>query len=283
MPLDPIKTLGGAQLVHTRRLHDKATPHRHDEVMLFLPVQGRVSFEVSAEDGALTQLICDEHLGLCVLAQREHAHEALDEHVEYLVVFMEPARLLEALEAVSARALALRRGAWTFPQTLLLREVAAQLCAEAALADGASAQVASSSLSLLAIGAARALVVDPALPLDPWRPLPPDERLARAMVYAREHYKASPSVDALAQAAAMSRRALERAFRQALDVSPRQYLEVLRLHEADRMLKATSRSVTEIAFEVGYKDLSHFIKAYTATFGQSPTQARSSARLAQID
>lgn len=283
MSLDPVKTLGHAQLIHARRLHDKAHPHQHEEVMLFLPVQGRVRFNVTGRQGAL---VCDEHLGLCVLAHREHAHEALDDEVEYLVVFLDAASLDDALDAVGgdAASLASRYGAWTFTQTLLLREVAAQLCAEAAQADGASALVARSSLSLLAVGAARALMIEPSLPLDPWRPLPVDERLARAMLYARAHYKEFPSVDALAQAAAMSRRALERAFRQALDVSPRQYLEVLRLHEANRMLKATTRSVTEIAFEVGYKDLSHFIKAYMASFGQSPTQARSSARrLAQTD
>lgn len=278
MSKDPLQALGAAALVHTRRVDDHAPPHHHDEVMLFLPVQGRVRFLV---EGVPEGIVCDEHQGVCVMAREEHAHEALDDEVEYLVVFLAEDALAEALDA--ANVVVPSCGAWRFTQTLLLRECAAQLAAAASTLeeDGAAMMIAQACLRLLAVGAAKGLSAPAGLMIDPWRPLPEDERLARAITLARERYVEGVSVDELAAAAAMSRRALERAFKAAWELSPRQYIEALRLHQAQSLLLATSKSVTEIAFEVGYRDLSHFIRVYSAAYGQSPTRARRA--LPQID
>jgi AraC-like DNA-binding protein len=261
--LDPVKQRGGASVIHTQRQQDHAPLHSHDEVMLFFPVRGRVAFTIPALGDS--PLVCDEREALCVREGVAHAHQALDPMVEYLVTYLDPARLV--VEP------AVELPAWRFVQTLFLREAAAQLCAEAGQADAQAEAMASACVQILVIAALRGQ--SPARGLsDPWRPLPADARLARAMLWARERYKEAPSVDALAAQAGMSRRSLERAFREQLGLSPRQHLEDLRMAEAQRRLLAGAESVTEIAFDVGYKDLSHFIRAYQAVFGCSPTEAR---------
>lgn len=260
--LDPIQQRGGASVIHTQRPQDHAPLHAHDEVMLFFPVRGRVAFSIPTLGAE--PLICDEREALCVRQGVMHAHSALDAHVEYLVTYLDPARLMLAEDAAPA---------WRFVQTLFLREAAAQLCAEAGHDDPHAEPLAAACVQILTIAALRGR--SPARGLaDPWRPLPADERLARAMRWAREHYKQAPSVDALAQQAGMSRRSLERAFRDQLGVSPRQHLEDLRMSEAQRRLLAGAETVTEIAFDIGYKDLSHFIRAYQSIFGCSPTEAQ---------
>lgn len=255
---DPVEHIGGAALIHVQREDDRGHPHAHDEVMLFLPVRGRVRF--LAGDHTFT---CDEREAFCVLDGVLHEHEALEGRVEYLVAFLGAAPFRAALTSPP--------DAWTFPQTLLIREAAAQLCAEASAKDVYAAASASACVTLLTTAAARG-ARDGSGRLDPWRPLPAEPGLARAMTYAREHHTEFPSVTELARQAAMSRRTLERAFQRTLGVSPRQYMEALRMHEARRRLMAGTESVTEIAFEVGYKDLSHFIRAYTNVYGHAPTQ-----------
>jgi AraC-like DNA-binding protein len=259
--LDPVRRRGGASVIHTQNQHDRGALHAHDEVMLFFPVRGRVRFTIPALGDA--PLTCDEREALCVRDGVQHAHDALDPMVEYLVTYLDPASF----------GVASGPPAWRFVQTLLLREAAAQLCAEASAEDAHAEPMAAACVQLLTHAALRGQAPTRALS-DPWRPLPADERLARAMTWARDHFKEAPSVETLAGQAGMSRRSLERAFRDQLGVSPRQHLEDLRMVEARRRLLAGAESVTEIAFDVGYKDLSHFIRAYQAAFGCSPTETR---------
>lgn len=260
---DPIKRAGEAALVHARRVHDVASVHQHEEVMLFFPIRGRIVFDIEGV-GALE---CDERHVVCVMDRVDHAHRARDESVEYLVVFLD-ARLLR--DVIGAP---VQRPAWRFTQTLFLREAAAQLCGEAG-SDAPRADVmASACVQVLCVAAARGLETT-RLARDPWRPLPADERVARAVEFARERAVEFPSVDVMAKEAGMSRRTLERAFSKQIGATPRRFLEEVRCFSAREMLLASEASVTEIAFEVGYKDLSHFIRAYQSVFGESPTETR---------
>ena len=273
---DPAARVASATIVHARRAdgaRDHAPEHTHPEAMLFLPVQGSVTFWAGRPR---VELRCDEHLALCVQADAPHAHQARSAQVEYLVVFLPAPTLAQAL--ARAKVQAPPCGAWTLAQSALMREAAAQLCAEASARDASSEAVATACVQLLAQQAARGLLATQPL-LDPWRPLPEDARLARALSYARQQFRQNPSVDELARAAAMSRRSFERACRQTLGVTPRQLVESLRLHEARQRLVGSQDSVTQIAFEVGYRDLSHFIRAFQGAFGHSPTMARSGLRL----
>jgi AraC-like DNA-binding protein len=50
-----------------------------------------------------------------------------------------------------------------------------------------------------------------------------------------------------------------------------------RLRDAARRLVASSDPVTEIALDVGFEDLSNFIRSFRAEFGASPGRYRFSA------
>lgn len=53
-----------------------------------------------------------------------------------------------------------------------------------------------------------------------------------------------------------------------------QYLKDLRMGEADKLLRTTFLSVKEIAFLVGARDLSHFVRAFKKDHGVTPTEFR---------
>jgi transcriptional regulator GlxA family with amidase domain len=68
-----------------------------------------------------------------------------------------------------------------------------------------------------------------------------------------------------------------RAFRKAIGVTPHQYLLRLRLREAARLLAEGSMPVTQVALEVGFQDLSNFVRTFKRAAGVPP--ARFSKRL----
>ncbi len=63
-------------------------------------------------------------------------------------------------------------------------------------------------------------------------------------------------------------------FKQCFGLSPIDYLIELRLHTASNLLRDGTRSVAEIAKQVGYEDAFHFSKQFKARFGANPRDAR---------
>lgn len=63
-----------------------------------------------------------------------------------------------------------------------------------------------------------------------------------------------------------------RDFKRQFNISPKQWLMEKRLAKAHDLLSKNPQNVTEVAFEVGYENFSHFIKAFHKKFGVSPKQ-----------
>lgn len=85
----------------------------------------------------------------------------------------------------------------------------------------------------------------------------------------------------LAQAAAVSGSSpyhFLRVFTRVLGVTPHQYLVRSRLRHAARMLAETDRAVTEVALDVGFNDLSNFVRTFHRAAGTSPRAFRARAR-----
>jgi len=72
-----------------------------------------------------------------------------------------------------------------------------------------------------------------------------------------------------------------RVFRRVTGTTPHQYVLGARLRRAARLLLATSRPVTEIAYEVGFEDLSNFIRTFHRAVGASPSAFRKRAHTAR--
>jgi AraC family transcriptional regulator len=69
-----------------------------------------------------------------------------------------------------------------------------------------------------------------------------------------------------------------RLFGRVLGVTPHQYLVRSRLRRAARLLVDDSRSITQIAYEVGFGDLSNFVRTFHRAAGISPRGFRQAAR-----
>ncbi len=82
------------------------------------------------------------------------------------------------------------------------------------------------------------------------------------------------SSDELAQHVDLSRRQLERLFKQHLDTLPARHYMQLRLERARTMLQRTGISVVQIGLSCGFSSGAHFATAYRAHFGISPRDER---------
>jgi AraC-like DNA-binding protein len=69
-----------------------------------------------------------------------------------------------------------------------------------------------------------------------------------------------------------------RLFSNVLGVSPHQYLVRSRLRHAARLLADDDRPITDVAFDVGFGDLSNFVRTFHRAAGVSPLRFRQAAR-----
>ncbi len=76
--------------------------------------------------------------------------------------------------------------------------------------------------------------------------------------------------DSLAQLCGVSLRTLQRYFSRNGSVTISQWLQTIRLHEAYSRLKSGAR-VKEVAYDLGYKQLSHFSREFKKQYGISPS------------
>ena len=76
----------------------------------------------------------------------------------------------------------------------------------------------------------------------------------------------------LARKFRISRRSLERRFRQAVGVTPLGYLQKLRVEHAKRLLEEGTQTFNEITYQVGYEDISFFRKIFIRLTGLRPKE-----------
>ena len=97
-----------------------------------------------------------------------------------------------------------------------------------------------------------------------------DALIKALMVYIHENYARNLSVDELAAAVHISRRACFRVFRENLRMTPLEYLRQYRLSKARTLLESTDLPITEIAYECCLGSSSYFGKTFREAFGCTP-------------
>ena len=85
-------------------------------------------------------------------------------------------------------------------------------------------------------------------------------------------------LDGAARDAGLSAFHFLRVFSSVLGVTPHQYLIRSRLRRAARLLADEARSISDIAFDVGFGDLSNFVRTFRRAAGVSPRRFRQAAR-----
>ncbi len=109
------------------------------------------------------------------------------------------------------------------------------------------------------------------------RPFAPPYQRNRAVAAARylEEHAAEPvSLSGVADEAGLSPYHFLRSFRQAIGVTPHQYLMRMRLIRALALLANTSLPVTEVGYAAGWADLSNFMRTFRREIGCSPREFR---------
>ena len=86
------------------------------------------------------------------------------------------------------------------------------------------------------------------------------------------------TLDAAAAFAGFSPFHFLRLFRRVTGVTPHQYLVQCRLRRAARLLAEPGRSITDIAYDVGFGDLSNFVRSFRRAAGLSPGAFRKASR-----
>jgi AraC-like DNA-binding protein len=80
-----------------------------------------------------------------------------------------------------------------------------------------------------------------------------------------------PDIANIARTVGLSRSTLYRNFSKVFNTSPWDYLRSQKLEAARQLLESGQANVTEVAYRVGYSNLSHFAKAFKTTFGILPS------------
>jgi AraC family transcriptional regulator len=99
-------------------------------------------------------------------------------------------------------------------------------------------------------------------------------RIAEAVRHIEAHATEPLDLAGLAALANVSKYHFLRTFRRAIGMTPYQYLLAARMRRAASRLAGSWDTVTSIAFENGFGDLSTFISRFRGVFGVSPTAYR---------
>ena len=251
---------GGVELCRAWFSGRAYEPHRHDTYAIGLTDSGVQVFDYRGAKRASTR-------GEVVVLHPDERHDGRAGTAAgfgYRIVYVEPARLGEALRAVRGRG-----GPLPFVREPVSRNTRLARAVDEAFAG---------PLDPLAIVA---LVVDLAEGLlagADGGPPPGQRRVdAGAVERARERLDAectrvvrSTELEAIT---GLTRYELCRAFRVALGTSPHRYLLMRRLDLARTRLH-TGDGLAEIAAETGFADQAHFTRAFRSAFGMTPGRYR---------
>jgi transcriptional regulator GlxA family with amidase domain len=99
-------------------------------------------------------------------------------------------------------------------------------------------------------------------------------KLTEAVTLMEANIEEPLSTDEIAQLAGISRRQLERLFKQYLGTLPSRYYLELRLQRARQLLLDTNHSIVQVGLMCGFSSGSHFSTAFGALFGNTPREER---------
>jgi AraC-like DNA-binding protein len=103
-------------------------------------------------------------------------------------------------------------------------------------------------------------------------------RAVETALWIDAHSRRQLDLEAAAAQAGISPFHFLRLFASVLGVTPHQYLVRSRLRHAARLLADDGRSITDVAYDVGFGDLSNFVRTFHRAAGVSPRKFREASR-----
>jgi LacI family transcriptional regulator len=106
-----------------------------------------------------------------------------------------------------------------------------------------------------------------------------DPDLAQALRYIREFALTDLDVDRVAREVGLSRRVLERRFRQFLGTTPKDEIVRFRIERAKMLLARTDQTIESIVRKSGYRSSIYFTRAFRREVGETPHAYRRKHRI----
>ena len=98
--------------------------------------------------------------------------------------------------------------------------------------------------------------------------------MSKAIALMRANLAARMSLDELARAVGLSRPHFFKLFKQFMGVTPNVYINTLRSENAISDLLSTPKSVTDIAFDLGFSSQASFTRFFSSNVGIAPSEYR---------
>lgn len=94
------------------------------------------------------------------------------------------------------------------------------------------------------------------------------------LLYCGEHYNDDITLEKIAENTHMSKYYISHIFSKEIGISMPEYINTLRIRDAESLLKQGEMSITEVAFAVGFNSLRSFNRHFFAQTGKTPRQMR---------
>lgn len=105
------------------------------------------------------------------------------------------------------------------------------------------------------------------------------EFMKRVMDFIQQHIADSDvTIVDMAEAAATSRSGLNRKMKQLVGITPAEFMREVRIKHACRLLRETSKTVSEITYLCGFTDPKYFSRCFKYSVGRLPTEYRNASR-----
>jgi AraC family transcriptional regulator len=101
-----------------------------------------------------------------------------------------------------------------------------------------------------------------------------DMYISTALEYIHAHYREDIQIDTLAVLAQQSKYHFIRSFKRWTKSSPYQYILLLRMEEAMHMLRNSTKTITQISYDLGFSSPSQFYRIFHKYVSCSPQQYR---------
>lgn len=105
-----------------------------------------------------------------------------------------------------------------------------------------------------------------------------NQRIKLMLQYIEEHLSDSIEITDIADTALISVSECLRCFKHSIGTTPIQYVKQLRIQKAAELLSSTTLSITEVAIECGFQEMSYFSKTFKQTHGCTPSEYRDQKR-----
>jgi transcriptional regulator GlxA family with amidase domain len=126
----------------------------------------------------------------------------------------------------------------------------------------------------------RIMIIDEAMAAEEPQPGMPlalatgDALVQKALLVMQQSIDAPLSIGRVVARLDVSRRKLERHFREALGMTPLEADRLIRVEQAKHLLRSTRRTATQVAADTGFCDLPHLIRVFRAAEGTTPEAFR---------